>query len=99
MLLSGMIPLSIGEESGNRGNYRAAKDPIGTPSLLVEPDWRIRLCRLRRDTRGQAMTEYVILSAVTIAAAAWLYHPDNDIFQGIRDTWERSAILAQFPGP
>lgn len=55
--------------------------------------------RLGRDDRGQAMTEYVILSAVMIAIAAYLYLPDNNIYQGIRLKHDRTMIAIAHPGP
>lgn len=60
---------------------------------------RLRRVRFRDDERGQGMTEYVILSAVTIAAAAYLYHPDNMIFQGIRTTFDKTMIVVPSAGP
>lgn len=51
------------------------------------------------DSRGQAMTEYVILSAVMVALAAYLYHPDNMIFQGIRKTYNKTSMVTGWPGP
>jgi hypothetical protein len=45
------------------------------------------------------MTEYVILSAVLIALAAYLYLPDNDIFQSIRLKHDRTMIAIAHPGP
>lgn len=60
---------------------------------------RTRRRGLLRDDRGQAMTEYVILSAVLIALAAYLYLPDNDIFQSIRLKHDRTMIAIAHPGP
>ena len=52
-----------------------------------------------RDDRGQGMTEYVILTAVLTAAAAYLYFPDNEIYQAIRLKHERTMIAIAHPGP
>jgi hypothetical protein len=60
---------------------------------------RRRLVGLMGDTNGQAMTEYVILSAVTVLVAAWVYHPDNTIFQGIRMVHDRTEMVIAKPGP
>ena len=71
-------------------------------AVAVEPKraiaWR-RLCRLGRDQRGQAMTEYVILTSVTVALAAYLYFPDNGIFQGFRNTFDKTRTIVAWPGP
>jgi len=58
-----------------------------------------KLHKLRRDERGQAMAEYVILTSVTVAIAAWLYFPDNGIFQGFRHTFNKTALVLGWPGP
>lgn len=55
--------------------------------------------RLARDERGQGMTEYVILTAVMTALAAWLYYPDNLIYQGIRKTYNKTRIMVSWVGP
>lgn len=55
--------------------------------------------RLLRDLDGQALTEYVILSATMIAVGAWLYHPNNTVFQGLRLTWERTQVVVTHPTP
>lgn len=54
---------------------------------------------LIRDESGQAMTEYVILVAITTAVAAWLYYPDNGIYQGIRHTYDKTVLVVSWPGP
>jgi hypothetical protein len=58
-----------------------------------------RLVLLWADQQGQAMTEYVIVTAMMVAAAAYLYHPDNLVFNGIRDLFDRTALLMKLPGP
>jgi hypothetical protein len=45
------------------------------------------------------LTEYVILSAIMMSVAAWLYHPNNAIFQGIRITWEATQVVVTHPTP
>jgi hypothetical protein len=45
------------------------------------------------------MTEYVILAAVMVAAAAYLYYHNNEIFQGIRRTYDKTSIIMRLPGP
>ena len=59
----------------------------------------LQLSLLLADERGQAMTEYVIVTAMMVAAAAYLYHPDNLIFNGIRGLFDRTALLMKLPGP
>ena len=60
---------------------------------------RRKLRRLGRDQRGQAMTEYVILTSVTVALAAYLYFPDNGIFQGFRNTFNKTRTIVPWVGP
>ncbi len=60
--------------------------------------WR-RVLDLPHDTRGQAMTEFVILTAIGVLVAAWMYHPDNTIFQGIRMVHDRTEMVIAHPGP
>ena len=55
--------------------------------------------RLLRDTRGQAMVEYVILSAVMIGCAAYLYHPNNTLFRAFRSIYDRQSMVVSYPGP
>lgn len=58
-----------------------------------------RIRRLAGDERGQAMTEYVILVSVAVALAAWLYFPDNGIFQGFRHIFNKTSLILGWPGP
>ena len=60
--------------------------------------WR-RVRRLPAAQSGQAMTEYVILTAVMTALAAWLYYPDNLIFQAIRNTYNKTQNVVSRMGP
>ncbi len=55
--------------------------------------------RLLRDESGQAMTEYVILVSVAVAIAAWLYFPDNGIYQGFRHIFNKTSLILGWPGP
>ena len=54
---------------------------------------------LIRDESGQAMTEYTILVAIAVAVSAWLYFPDNGIYQGIRHTYDKTVLVVGWPGP
>lgn len=58
-----------------------------------------RLRALARDQRGQALTEYVILTALMTAAAAYLYLPDNTIYRGTRLKHDRTQMVIAYPGP
>lgn len=58
-----------------------------------------KLQHLLRDNRGQAMAEYVILTSVTVALAAWLYFPDNGIYQGMRHIFNKTTLVLGWPGP
>ncbi|HBA83001.1 MAG TPA: hypothetical protein DCZ95_02800 [Verrucomicrobia bacterium] len=51
------------------------------------------------DERGQAMTEYVILSAIIVVFCAWLYYPHNGIYKNFRDRFDLTALVLQWPGP
>ena len=57
------------------------------------------ILRFLRDVRGQAMTEYVLLSSASIALAIYLYYPDNPIFQGIRHIYNKTTLIGGWPGP
>jgi len=45
------------------------------------------------------MTEYVILVSVAVAIAAWLYFPDNGIYQGFRHIFNKTSLILGWPGP
>ena len=68
-------------------------------SLRKRPCRQPSMRRLARDDRGQGLTEYVILSSVMVAIAAFLYYPDNGIFQGIRHTFNKTSLIVGWPGP
>jgi Flp pilus assembly pilin Flp len=55
--------------------------------------------RFRRDSRGQAMAEYVILSAIMVGCAAYLYHPNNELFRAFRSIYDRQSMVVGYPGP
>jgi Flp pilus assembly pilin Flp len=52
-----------------------------------------------RDDRGVAMTEYLIVTAVTVPLTFYLFHPDNGLFKTARDQYELTTLLLMFPGP
>lgn len=45
------------------------------------------------------MTEYILLTSITVALAAYLYHPDNGVFQGFRHTYDKTKLIAGWFGP
>lgn len=55
--------------------------------------------KIWQDERGQAMTEYVIISAIVVVLCAWLYYPHNGIYKNIRDRFDRTSLVLQLPGP
>lgn len=57
--------------------------------------WR----RFRKDESGQGLTEYVIMTSVMVALAAYLYYPDNGLFQGMRHTYDKTSLIVSWPGP
>jgi|GEM_PF-6144744 hypothetical protein len=48
---------------------------------------------------GQAITEYVVLLAITIPLVIWLFHPDNPFYTGMRDQYNLITVLLLYPGP
>jgi hypothetical protein len=52
-----------------------------------------------RDDRGAVMAEYLIITAIMIPLAAYLYHPDNGLFKAFRDQYDRTTDLLMFFGP
>lgn len=61
--------------------------------------------RLRRmesflkDDRGQAMTEYALILGITVPLCAWLWHPNNHFFNGMRRLYTRMKMVIMLPGP
>ena len=45
------------------------------------------------------MTEYVILTAVTVVLAAYLYYPDNAIYRGVRVNFVKAVLICRHMGP
>ena len=52
-----------------------------------------------RDDRGVAMTEYLIVTSVTVPLVFYLFHPDNGLFKTARDQYELTTWLLIWPGP
>ncbi len=55
--------------------------------------------RFLKDCRGQAMTEYVVLAGVMVAVSAYLYYDQNEVFKGMRRTYDKTTLLLRLPGP
>lgn len=72
----------------------SSRTPIGARGGM-----RRGLAALVHDCGGQAMTEYVILTAVMVVLAAYLYHPDNGIYQAFRVRYDRTVEVIAKPGP
>ena len=45
------------------------------------------------------MTEYVLLTSVAVSLAAYLYFPDNFIFKGFRNTYDKTTLIVHWHGP
>ena len=52
-----------------------------------------------RDDRGIAMTEYLILLAITLPLSFYLFNPDNGFYYGARAQYDLTSLLLLFPGP
>ncbi len=48
---------------------------------------------------GQAITEYVVLLALTLPLVFWLFHPDNPLFTALRAQYNLITVLLLYPGP
>lgn len=59
----------------------------------------LRCRRLWADTSAQGYTEYVLLTAVMVAVASWLYFPDNGMMTGMRHTYNKTTFIVGWPGP
>jgi len=64
--------------------------------------WRdlpIRFLACLRDDRGTAMTEYLLVTGIMVPIAAYLFHPDNGFYHGMRLQYDLTTTLLQLPGP
>jgi Flp pilus assembly pilin Flp len=52
-----------------------------------------------RDERGSAMTEYLLITGITLPLAIYLFHPDNGLYKTFRDQYDRTMDLLVFFGP
>ncbi|MFT7515219.1 MAG: Flp pilus assembly pilin Flp [Candidatus Omnitrophota bacterium] len=51
------------------------------------------------DERGQAMTEYIIITALMAVLAMWLYNPHNPVFESVRDLFQNIFAMLVMLGP
>ena len=52
-----------------------------------------------RDERGIALTEYLLLNAITLPMTYYLFHPDNGFYKMARDQFDLTKLLLTIPGP
>jgi hypothetical protein len=57
--------------------------------------WRACL----RDDRGVAMTEYLLVTLVTLPLVFILFHPDNGFYHAAREQYELTRLLVILPMP
>jgi hypothetical protein len=58
-----------------------------------------KLLECLRDDRGIAMTEYLLITGITLPMVFYLFHPDNGFYHGAREQFNTTALLLTFPGP
>jgi hypothetical protein len=58
-----------------------------------------KLLECLRDERGIAMTEYLIVTGVTLPMVFYLFHPDNGFYNAARQQFDTTTLLLTFPGP
>jgi len=64
--------------------------------------WRdvpAKLVACLRDERGVAMTEYLLVTGIMVPLVAYLFHPDNGIYQAMRSQYDLTTSLLQNFGP
>jgi Flp pilus assembly pilin Flp len=52
-----------------------------------------------RDERGVAMTEYLLITGIMVPIIAYLFHPDNGLYQAFRSQYDLTMDLLMFWGP
>jgi hypothetical protein len=60
---------------------------------------RSKLAECWRDERGIAMTEYLIITGITLPLVFYLFHPDNGFYASAREQFDTTTLLLTFPGP
>ena len=71
---------------------------------MINRRFRLRNVALKivgclRDERGIAMTEYLIITGITLPLVFYLFDPDNGFYQVARDQYNLTTLLLMFPGP
>lgn len=61
--------------------------------------WCSRFAECLRDERGSAMTEYLLISGITLPLACYLFHPANGFYELARNQYNLTAALLMYPGP
>lgn len=61
----------------------------------IGTQWRACL----RDDRGVAMTEYLMVTLVTLPLIFILFHPDNGFYHAARQQFELTRLLVILPMP
>ena len=58
-----------------------------------------KLVECLRDDRGIAMTEYLLITGITLPMVFYLFHPDNGFYNAARQQYDMTTLLLTFPGP
>ncbi len=58
-----------------------------------------RFVECLKDDRGQAMTEYLLVTGIMVPLAIYLFHPDNGFYQEFRTQYNLTTTLLMYPGP
>ena len=77
------------------------KQPL-QPELVRRLSWQRVWSQWRaclRDDRGVAMTEYLIITLVTLPLVFILFHPDNGFYHAAREQFELTRLLVILPMP
>jgi hypothetical protein len=64
--------------------------------------WRdiaAKFVKCLQDDRGQAMTEYLLVTGIMVPLAIYLFHPDNGFYQEFRTQYNLTTTLLMYPGP
>lgn len=60
----------------------------------------VRLLReCLKDSRGQAVTEYVVVMGMVAGVCYYLYHPDNPMYRAFRERYDRVTKCLVLPAP
>lgn len=76
--------------------------PHPDPEFEPRLSWHLVRTRFRaclRDDRGVAMTEYLLVTLVTLPFVFILFHPDNGFYRAAREQYELTRLLIILPMP